>query len=452
VITPANRMERRDVMDTPGPDGARLIHLDAVGGIAGDMFAAAMLDAFPALTDRVMADVRAVLPPNCGEPRLEPGFSSGIHCLRFGLATSPNAGASSNFAGLHPSGDHDHAGHHHHHDQAPPEATPSRHHDHTPCHHHSARFADLKALIAAAPLAPGTAREAIAILSILARAEARIHGVEPDHVQFHEVGDWDSLMDVVAAGSIAAALAAVSWTVSDLPRGGGLVRTQHGLLPVPAPATAEILSGFRWHDDGIGGERVTPTGAAILRHLCPASSDTTGALGALMATGTGAGMREIAGMPNILRATVFAAESGSGREAVELMSFDIDDMTGEEIAVAADRLRACPGVIDLTLHTLSGKKGRPVCRFEMIAESGRRDAIAALAFAETSTLGLRWRGEQRMVLRRRLATRHGIRVKTAIRPDGDTTKVESDELATIAGLARRRAAARAAEARELGDD
>ena len=123
-----------------------------------------------------------------------------------------------------------------------------------------------------------------------------------DEVHFHEIGDWDSLMDVMAAGSIAAALEGARWSVSALPRGGGLVRTRHGLLPVPAPATARLLDGFTWRDDGIGGERVTPTGAAILRHLVGAAA-ARGVVGRLQGTGTGAGTRELPGQPNILRAT-----------------------------------------------------------------------------------------------------------------------------------------------------
>src|SRR6185295_18890158 len=154
----------------------------------------------------------------------------------------------------------------------------------------------------------GTAEQAVAILTHIAQAEARIHDVPVERVHFHEIADWDSLMDVVAAGSIAAALPGAVWSVSELPRGAGLVRTQHGMLPVPAPATVAILEGFAWRDDGIAGERVTPTGAAILRHLVGNGREKARAAGRLVASGTGAGTRELTGIPNVLRVLVFARE------------------------------------------------------------------------------------------------------------------------------------------------
>jgi uncharacterized protein (TIGR00299 family) protein len=390
------------------------IRLDAVGGIAGDMFAAAMVDALPDLRARVLADAAAVLPPGTGTPVFTPGTSAGLHCLRFGLSA--------------PVGDH----HHHHHD-----------------HHAHAGFRDMVARLEAAPLNPGTAAHATAILRHLAEAEAAIHHVPVDEVHFHEIGDWDSLMDVTAAGSVAAALEGARWSVSALPRGDGLVRTRHGLLPVPAPATARLLEGFTWRDDGIGGERVTPTGAAILRHLV-GPAPARGIVGRLQGSGTGAGTREYPNQPNILRATLFdAAAVGPTEEDILVLDFEIDDMTAEEIGVAADRLRAAGGVRDLVLIPAIGKKGRPVHSFRLLVEPTARDAVADVCFTETATIGLRWQEARRAVLPRASANASGgagaVRVKTVTRPGGPSHKAESDDLAPIAGLDARRAAKRAAE-------
>jgi uncharacterized protein (TIGR00299 family) protein len=398
------------------------IQLDAVGGMAGDMFVAAMMDALPELRDRVLADAAAVLPLGAGAPLLESGVSGGLRCLRFRLA-----GASFT----------------------------ERTHDGG---HAQLSFRGMVARIEGAALVGGTAPQAIAILRHLAEAEAAIHDVPLDEVHFHEIGDWDSLMDVVAAGSIAAALPAARWTVSDLPLGGGTVRTQHGLLPVPAPATARLLQGFTWRDDGIGGERVTPTGAAILRHLVMKA--TASSAGRLRASGTGAGTRELPGQANVLRVTVFdqapgaALESTTETEDILVLSFDIDDMTGEEIGVSADRLRRLAGVRDLVVLSALGKKGRPIHVFRLLLRSEDQAKIAAACFTETSTIGLRWRQERRMVLAREHGTAKlpqstpAVRVKTAIRPAGDSRKAESDDLAEIEGLELRRAVKRQAEETE----
>jgi pyridinium-3,5-bisthiocarboxylic acid mononucleotide nickel chelatase len=393
-----------------------VIRLDAVGGVAGDMFVAAMIDALPDLRDRVLSDVRAALPTDAGEPVFETGTSAGLHCMRFRLS-SPSRRA------------------HDHHDQ----------HDH-------ASFRGMVGRMEAAALAPGTADNAIAILRLLAETEAGIHHVAIEDVHFHEIGDWDSLMDVIAAGSIVAALHGARWSVSALPRGDGLVRTRHGLLPVPAPATVRLLEGFAWRDDGIGGERVTPTGAAILRHLIAHPAGASAPLrveGRLKASGTGAGTREFPGQPNILRAMVFDPITTDARSAdaedILIASFEIDDMTGEELAVAADRLRAVAGVRDLVLIPALGKKGRPVHTFRLLVDPDEQDSVTDACFIETSTIGLRWQSAQRAVLPRS-GTRSGeVRVKTVRRPAGPTRKAESDDLAPIAGLEARRSTKRSAE-------
>jgi pyridinium-3,5-bisthiocarboxylic acid mononucleotide nickel chelatase len=396
------------------------IHLDAVGGVAGDMFVAALLDARPDLRARVFSDVQVVIPAHCGTPRLDEGDSGGIAASRFGL-------------------------------QAPAGQTDA-HGEHDSGSLHGTRYADLVQRIASASLAAATGRHAIGILTRLAEAESRLHRVPMEEVHFHELADWDSLMDVVAAGSIAAALASTTWSVSDLPLGRGLVDTRHGLLPVPAPATAELLRGFRWRDDGIGGERVTPTGGAILAYLVgPEARPAAGAV--LTNVGIGAGTRQLDGMPNILRALVFELTDvaagdaddpvGGYHDEVIVLSFDIDDMTGEEIGVAADRLRAAEGVLDLSVGARQGKKGRPSADFRLLIRPTALESVGRLCFLETSTIGLRWRREQRRCLARQTETiecRGGqLLRKRSMRPDGTPSfKLESDAVAQVAGLAARR--------------
>jgi uncharacterized protein (TIGR00299 family) protein len=398
--------------DTAEPS-QQLIHLDALGGIAGDMFVASLLDARPDLVEAVIRDVMAVLPPDVGLPVLTPGQSGGIAALRFGL-------------------------------QAPKIAKPDRG---TASHHHGTTYASLRDRLDSPALSEGAAREARAILRLLAEAEAAVHNMPLDQVHFHEVGDWDSLVDVVAAGSLIARLAPAVWTVSEVPRGAGTVRTQHGLLPVPAPATLRLLVGFRWRDDGVPGERVTPTGAAILRHLLGAAPEVAAAAGRLVALGTGAGTRDLPGMPNILRVTIYEDAVAATAESVEVLTFDIDDMTGEEIAIAAVRLRDETGVIDLGLLTLTGKKSRPAVRFELLIRPDALDRVARAVFLQTATLGLRHRHERRKILPRELVTRAGLAGKSVRRPDGSTTtKIESDALTRFATLRERRAAG------ECGDD
>src|SRR5271163_4509406 len=394
------------------------IHLDVVGGIAGDMFVAAMLDALPELRQKVLADAVAVLPVGAGSPRLSEATSGGLRALRFGLSNDSEA-----FAGH----GRERAEHHHgDHDARDDEVLARDRH-----HRNAGSFRDMAERIRSARLSPGAAVHAVAILTLIAEAEAVIHRVEIDEVHFHEIADWDSLVDVVAAGSIAASLTGANWTVSPLPRGAGLIATRHGLLPVPAPATASILSGYEWRDDGVGGERVTPTGAAILKHLV-GQQRRHYVSGPMKAIGAGAGTRTLPGIPNVLRAIVFAE-----------ISFEIDDMSGEEIAVAADRLRNLAGVLDLSIGCRSGKKGRRMDSFRLLIRPEAAHIVIDRCFLETSTIGLRIREEIRMTLSRQSSTRESdgrpVGVKTVRRPEGEiSAKVENDDLVGDSLEARRR--------------
>jgi hypothetical protein len=211
------------------------------------------------------------------------------------------------------------------------------------------------------------------------------------------------------------------------------------MLPVPAPATAALLTGYAWREDGVGGERVTPTGAAILRHL--GAGPTQAGSRRLAAVGTGAGSRDLPGLPNVLRALIFEEEAGEGlRDRVGVIAFDIDDMTGEELGEAADRIRHTSGVIDVSMSAALGKKGRPLTCFRVLVREAALAAVRRACLQQTSTLGVRWRVEEREVLaREEREQRCGPRVKAAVRPGGAVTlKAESDDLREAHDLAERR--------------
>ncbi|WP_370302680.1 LarC family nickel insertion protein [Pseudooceanicola sp.] len=385
------------------------LHLDPVGGAAGDMFIAAMLDAFPDLVERALADVAAVLPAEVGRAKLSEHIASGITARRFELVLAA-------------------------------EGAGSRHGAET-------TYRAMRDLLERAPLLEGTAAAACAILHRIAAAEAQVHGIPIDRVHFHEIADWDALMDVTAAGSICAALSGATFSLAPLPLGGGLVDTAHGKMPVPAPATALILQGFDWHDDGVPGERVTPTGAAILAHVTGGCPTVSRPPGRLRGTGSGAGTRVMKGLPNILRVSVFDTDAaGFHQDSLVQLACDIDDMTGEELGAAVDRLRDLPGVVDLLLLSGQGKKSRPVTRMELLVRPASADAVATRVFELTSTLGLRRAVVDRLILLRESDMAGAVRRKRAQRPGGqETIKAESDDLADAETLHERRMRARAAE-------
>ena len=418
------------------------IHLQPLGGIAGDMFVAAMLDAFPHFREQVFADISAVLPDAVGVVRLTKVLKNGIAALHFSLdeklPLDPHANAS-----LAPEVGAARA------KQSYRPMKASSHVFFSPAHRsHShnglpvSDYAGIRKLIENASLSGSTALHALAILEILGRAESHIHGVALDKVHFHELAAWDSLMDVVAAGSVVSALGEATWSISALPMGSGQVKTQHGLLPIPAPATMRILEAYPWRSDSVPGERVTPTGAAIVRYLIPPEQCSKKPEGILRAGGYGAGTKNFLELANVLRVMVFdqaPVASGDGTTVVAL-EFDIDDMSGEEIGVAAQRLRREKGVLDLLLIAAQGKKGRPVTMFRLLIDPQHLDACSRLIFYETSTIGFRWSTLNRTVLPRQMRrTDQGLRTKEVLRPNGNvTTKIESDELESLAGLTSRR--------------
>lgn len=398
------------------------IHLDLVGGIAGDMFISAMLDAFDYLQADVLCAIALVLPKEAGIAKISQGVNSGISGLRFCLET-----------GLDTKEIHSHSDHHQH---------DHRHSGHSHTHDHETTYRALCQRLANSPLDDKISNIGIKLLTIIGEAEAKIHAKTLDDVHFHELADWDSLMDVVASAVILNALADCSWSHSKLPLGGGLVQTQHGLIPVPAPATSEILKGFEFVNDGIQGERITPTGAAILCYLKNSGLLINQPQGQLTLTGYGLGTKVLPNMPNILRALCFKNISSRPpqQDSVVVIEFDIDDMTGEELALSLDILREQDGVIDLVVQTARGKKSRAVELIRILASNELYQSIIDMCFTQTSTIGLRYSVETRRVLSREHYVVNSHAVKNVMRPNQQKTlKVEHEELSKYSTLKERRA-------------
>ena len=399
------------------------------------MFAAAVLDAFPEHAEPLAAALAESRLQEIVVVRTEPFTDGVLRGLRF--HTTPVPGGRS---GHHSGGRHAGGGGHDH---------PHR------------RFADVRIWLEGSRLPRPVAERAAAIFTVLAEAEAEVHGIAAADVTFHEVGAWDSIADVVCAAWLIDSLQPVSWSSAPPPLGGGRVATAHGALPVPAPATALLLAGMPVHHDGVGGERVTPTGAAILRHLDPAF-EAAGLAGRISRTGHGFGSRRLEGMSNVLRALVLDVGAADGRppwreETVGICSFEVDDQTPEDLAVGLERLRTDEGVLDVVQTPVFGKKGRMAASIRVLARPAARERVIERCFAETATLGVRWQTARRAALVREETAAEvageRIRLKRAERPGaGTTVKAEMDDVARAVGSGPGGRSAREATRRQAEEE
>lgn len=392
-------------------------HLDPVGGIAGDMFAAAMLDYHRDWKTPLAQAVR----------------DSG---LALDLEVQPLAHNDGILAG------------HSFRVREPSRPDPHRHH----------RWRDVRNRLAGCELDTPVKERAIAIFRLLAEAEAEVHGSAVDEVTFHEVGAWDSIADIVSAAWLIEQSGASSWSCSPLPLGRGRITSAHGWLPVPAPATVVLLKGFPVFDDGVEGERITPTGAAIMKHLEPSFSARM-MPSVLLGCGYGFGTRKFREFSNVLMVSIFdPRQTGVALGSVVVCQFEVDDQTPEDLAVGLDRLRELAGVYDVTQSPVFGKKGRISVHIQVLGQVSQLDRIIEHCLTETTTLGVRWHRVSRTTLARDERSHQlagdEVRVKRTTRPGGTITrKVEMADLARAAGgHAGREQRRREAHAYDLSDD
>ena len=287
----------------------------------------------------------------------------------------------------------------------------------------SRRLAELLALVAGSGLSPRARQEAAGLLGRIGRAEAKVHGVPLEEVHFHEVGAVDSIVDLCGA---VVALELLGWprVLSAPPElGRGLARTAHGPMPIPPPAVLELLAGKAVRPGGPPGEAVTPTGAAILAHFAE-----VGPLPAFVPvrTGYGAGTATWPDRPNVLRLTLAEPAGAAAASAPEpaaggpgdlfVVEANLDDATGQLVARAIEVLLE-QGALDAWAAPLTMKKGRPGLLLSALCDGARRGAVARALLTETTTLGVRWHRVDRLVAGRALhevATPWGpVRVKVA---------------------------------------
>ena len=237
-----------------------------------------------------------------------------------------------------------------------------------------------------------------AIFTRLAEAEAKVHGTSIEKVHFHEVGAVDAIVDIVGASLAFNLLDATSFFTTPFTFGHGSIKTEHGVLPLPAPATVALTCGFPAIRLDVEGELVTPTGAAVATTLSRPVSE----LGPhrLLKAGYGAGTREIAGMPNVLRLLLVDEAGTCGREerVVELET-NVDDASGEVLGRAVEKLFQ-DGALDVFLTPIQMKKGRPASLITVLAKPEDRERLAKTLLAETGSIGLRISEKERLCLSR----------------------------------------------------
>ena len=343
------------------------IHLDPLGGIAGDMFLAALLDAFPEHAEATFAAMRAAGLPQTGRPRLVHG--DGVLTGSRVVIEGP-AGACEPGHGPGPGS-----------------------------------FRAIRARLRAAALPRPISERATLIFAELAGAEAKVHGIEVDEVHFHELADWDPIADVVGAAALIEALGAPSFSSAPVPQGSGRVKTAHGALPVPRRrppccSRASRCSTTASRASGHADRRRAAAPLAVRPHL-------PSGIWRLCGTGIGFGTRRLPGLSNALRALAYEpAASGRADDRVAVIAFEVDDQSAEELALGLDALRALDGVLDVVQLPAFGKKGRLASQVQVLARPERLDDTIARCFVETTTIGLRWRIEARAARARAGDGRH----------------------------------------------
>lgn len=433
------------------------LYLECNAGISGDMLVAALLDlgADKEALDKALQSI----PAKGFEYKISRVSKAGVDCCDFDvILDEEHANHDHDMAFLHGNGDavvhsHEHEHHHdheheheheHHHDHEHEHEHEHSHVPHEHHHHHEHRgLQEVIAIIDATDMSAAAKALALKIFDIIADAEAKAHAVEKNAVHFHEVGAIDSIVDIVAIAVCADSLGVENVIVPELCEGRGTVRCQHGVLPVPVPATANIMQrfGFNVRLLPVQGEFVTPTGAAAAAALM--TTDELPQNFKILGIGLGAGKRQYE-RPSILRALMIEDNAQKKNslnsnalqtDCICQLQSDIDDCSGELLGYTLERLLAA-GALDAHYQPVFMKKSRPAWELTVICREEDRAKLEVLIFAETTTIGIRRARMERTVLPRRrdvVHTAYGdVAVKRCLLDSGERCYVEYDSAVKLA--------------------
>jgi len=359
----------------------KVLHIDCFAGIAGDMLLGALIDAGASAQE--VRDGLAGLPVTGWELRTERVIKQGISATQVSVSAAPGA------------------------------TVPGR-----------MSYAELTGAMRAGGLSAQVTERSLAVLSAIAEAEARVHGVTVDEVHFHEIGGLDTLVDVTGAALALELLGIERVTSAAIPLSHGFIDCAHGKLPVPPPAVTELVKGVPTVPLDIEGETVTPTGAALAVTLAEGFGPPPPMT--VERVGYGAGTSEWPDVPNVLRVLVGRVQPEQATEATEVVVLEanIDDMPGEHFALAMERCLEA-GALDVWFTPIQMKKNRPAVLLSVLAEPEDAARIADAIFENTTTLGIRRSTMSRVCLPRRhetVETPYGpVRLKVAALPSGGET-------------------------------
>src|ERR1051326_671647 len=397
----------------------RIAYLECFSGISGDMFLGALVDAgvSPRLLEETVSalgvgaklEISRVMRSGISATKVdvwvdgEKDMPREEYWAKQDVALAPSAHA-----------EHEHHAHAHEHDhEHSPEAAHGLHTEHT---HRG--LSEIRKIISAARISESAKKIAIAIFEALGTAEAKIHNLPMETVHFHEVGAVDAMVDIVCAAVGSEALGVDEIVCSPLNVGGGTVKCAHGTFPVPAPATVELLKHAPVYSSGVQAELVTPTGAAIVKTLARRFAAFPEMK--IEKSGYGAGSREFAEHPNVLRLLIgegaAKTEAKTTSELITILEANLDDLNPQVFGYVLDRLLE-EGALDAFGMPVQMKKNRPGTLLSVMCKPEDAGKLTQLIFTETTTLGVRRRDEVRQTLARRwenVRTQWGeVRIKIA---------------------------------------